>query len=183
LNTTDLTCVPVPQNLENITTQGNITVDLNTSDIFIVEEPNSFQDTLGRAGNTSNLNTTDSSTAIVMVISPGVFPVQDTTVVRVPLVLVADSGLSTGRRLQTAVNPVIVAVSGRRHFVVDSTSLTVDGLIFQGAPAPAYSGGLEFVGTNPVGQFVRTTFRSCRWASNGGGVLLGGSAAQCSIET
>jgi len=179
LNTTDLTCVPIPQNLQNITSQGNVTVNLNTSDIFIVDEPLTFQDTLGRADNTSNLNTT----AIVIVISPGVFPVQGTTVVRVPLVLVADNQLSTGRRLQTVVSPVIVAVSGRRHFIVDSTSLTVVGVVFEGAVTAAYSGGIEFVGTNPVGQFVGTTFRSCRWASNGGAVLLGVSGAQCFVQT
>ena len=184
LNTTDLTCVPVPQNLINITTQGNFTVNLNTSDIFIVEEEqDKFQDTLGRASNPDNLNTTDPNAAIVIVISPGVFPVQDTVVVRVPLIIIADDGLSTRRRLQTVVNPVILAVSGKRHFIVDSTSLTTHGIVFQGAVSAAYSGGLEFLGTNPVGQFIRTTFLSCRWASNGGAVLLDGSGPQCFVET
>ena len=183
LNTTDLTCVPVPQNLQNITIQDNITVNLNTSDIFIVEEPLKFQDTLGRADNTNNLNTTDPDAAIVIVISPGEYPVPDTTIVRVPLVLIANNGLSTGRRLQTAVSSVIVAVSGKRHFIVDSTSLIVDGIVFQGAVSAAYSGGLELLGMNPAGQFVRTTFRSCHWASNGGAVLMGGSGAQMFFET
>jgi len=158
-------------------------VNLNTSDIFIVEEPLKLQDTLGRADNSSNLNTTDPNSAIVIIISPGVFPVQDSTVVRVPLVLVADNAVSTRRRLQTAVNPVIVAVSGRRHFIVDSTSLTTDGIVFQGAVTAAYSGGVELVGTNPVGKFISTTFRSCSWESNGGAVLLGGSGTQLFIET
>jgi len=183
LNTTDLTCVPVPQNLENITTQGNITVNLYTSDIFIVEEPDKFQDTLGRADNTSLLNTTDPNAAIVIVLQPGVFPVQGTTVVRVPLVLIASSALSAGRRLQTANDTVIVAVAGKRHFIVDSTSLTTVGIFFQGAVTAGYSGGLEFVGTNPVAQLLSTTFRSCHWADNGGAVLLGGSGAQSFIET
>jgi hypothetical protein len=183
LNTTDLTCVPIPQNLVNIT-QGNTTVNLNTSDVFIVELPSSFQDTLGRADNTSNLNTTDPGAAIVIVLPPdGVFPVPDNTVIRVPVVLFGDPGVSTGRRLQTDNRPLITAFSGLRHFIVDSTTLTADGVVLQGAINAAYSGGLEFVGTNPVGQLSRTTFRSCRWAGNGGAVLLGGSGAQCFVQT
>jgi len=179
LNTTDLICVPAPQNLENITTQGNITVNLNTSDIFIVEEPDKFQDTLGRADNTSLLNTTDPNAAIVIVVQP----VQGTTVVRVPLVLIASSAVSAGQRLQMAVDTVIVAVAGKRHFIVDSTSLITVGIFFQGAVTAGYSGGLESVGTNPVAQLLSTTFRSCHWADNGGAVMLGGSGAQSFIET
>jgi hypothetical protein len=173
--------------LESVIAQGNVSINLNTSDIYLVMLPSKLEDTVARATNASNLNGGDPNAAIVIALAPGLYPVQDVTVLRANVVIVVDYTIQSGGRrrelLGALFDPVIFATSDVRHFIVaDGGSLTINGLIFRGALTGNYSGGIELQGRTSVANFFNTTFQGCRWAGNGGALFLS-SGSQCSIRT
>ena len=93
LNTTDLSCVPIPQSLENALAAANITID-NSTEIFIVEEPAKYEDTLGAAAAAGNQT-------IVITLAPSVdYPQTQTYVFKSNVIILADVAFGGRRRRQ-----------------------------------------------------------------------------------
>lgn len=67
LNTTDLTCVPIPQ--AALDELSNLGIDPSTVDAFVVEEQAALQDTIGY------LYTLPVGSVVVIELGPGVLPV------------------------------------------------------------------------------------------------------------
>ena len=182
LNTTDLTCVPIPASLESIAAANNVTLDSNTTEVFIVTEPGKLEDTIGAAAASSN------ETTVVIVLGPGLYPQTAAyTLTSNVVILVDNTGGVARRRLgalgprhlltETVENAVIYANSNSRHFIMSNASLFTDGVLFLGSLTDYYSGGVELRNL-AQGFFYNTTFRDCHNQTNGGGLLLtGGSSA------
>ncbi len=182
LNTTDLTCVPIPASLESIAAANNVTLDSNTTEVFIVTEPGKLEDTIGAAAASSN------ETTVVIVLGPGLYPQTAAyTLTSNVVILVDNTGGVARRRLgalgprhlltETVENAVIYANSNSRHFTMSNASLFTDGVLFLGSLTDYYSGGVELRDL-AQGFFYNTTFRHCHNQTNGGGLLLtGGSSA------
>ena len=109
LNTTDLTCRPIPA------AANDLPIDLNTSTIFIVTEPDKLEDTIGAAAAASN------ETTVVIVLGPGLYPQTAAYTLTSNVVILADStGGVARRRLGDLAN------DGRRHLqttIVDTHHL------------------------------------------------------------
>lgn len=95
LNTTDLTCVPIPQSLENALAASNLTIDFNTTEVYIVEEPIKLEGTLGAAAAAGN------QTVIIALAPSTTYPQTQTYEFRSNVIIIADTGIITsGRRRQ-----------------------------------------------------------------------------------
>lgn len=207
LNTTDLTCVPIPQSLQNALAAANITIDFNTTEVFLVEEPTKYEDTLGVAAAAGN------QTVVISLAPNTLYPQTQGYVFTSNVVIVADGVTGGGRRqrqLQTvragknvltvcfeqgcgrpflslcisyissqqASVPIVYALSDARHYTMQNATIVTEGVIFEGSPNGAYSGGIELT-QQAMGYFYTTSFRRCRWQGDGGALrLVGGSTAQ-----
>jgi hypothetical protein len=109
LNTTDLTCVPIPQSLENALAAANITIDFNTTEVYIVAEPTKLEDTLGAAASASN------QTVIITLAPDTTYPQTQAYVFRSNVIILAQT--STGgrrrRQLQSTVGEPVWCVTDR----------------------------------------------------------------------
>lgn len=184
LNTTDLTCVPIPASVFDEAAAYNITIDFNTTEVFVVQEPGKLEDTIGAAALTNE--------TVVIVLSPGLYPQVGSYVLTTNVVVLADPTLQQGgrrrlldaghRELQGAAEEAIIyATAGNRHYVMSGATIWLDGIALQGAPTGPVSGGVELQ-NGARGLFIKTTFRACRSAGDGGSLrLVGGSS--CSVGT
>lgn len=173
LNTTDLTCVPIPASITDLA--ANSGLNLTQADVYIVTEQSALEGTIGAAA----ANTNTSTEANVIALGPNLYPQQGTYTITTNIVIVNDpsEGSATGssrlRHLQTYINnSVIVAPPNMRHFTIVGAGLYTDGITFMGSSTGASSGGVELDGANGLGFFSNTLFQSCRATSNGGGLLL-----------
>ena len=182
LNTTDLTCVPIPASLESIAAANNVTLDFNTTEVFIVTEPGKLEDTIGAAAASSN------ETTVVIVLGPGLYPQTAAYTLTSNVFILVDSTAGEARRRLGAHGPrhletisvdnaVIFAVSDSRHYIMSNATLFTEGVVFQGSLTSYYSGGVELRNL-AQGFFYNSTFRDCHNQTNGGALLLtGGSSA------
>lgn len=94
LNTTDLTCVPIPASLENALASANITINFNTTEVYVVEEPTKYEDTLGAAATAAN------QTVIITLAPSTNYPQTETYVFYSNVIILADVNTGSGRRRQ-----------------------------------------------------------------------------------
>ena len=99
LNTTDLTCVPIPASLESIAAANNVTIDFNTTEVFIVTEPGKLEDTIGAAVASSN------ETAVVIVLGPGLYPQTAAYTLTSNVFILVDNTGGVARRRLGALGP------------------------------------------------------------------------------
>ncbi len=177
LNTTDLTCVAIPGSLDNIAAANNLTIDFATTEVFIVTEPSKLEDTLGAAAFAGS-----SGKAVVVVLGPGAYPQTEVYTLTSNVYILVDSAGGEARRRQllhadhrhlglTIENAVLTAPSSSRHFVMSSSTLVTDRVLFQSALDGSYSGGVE-LRDGAQALFYNTTFRHCQTTGNGGALLL-----------
>ena len=108
LNTTDLTCVPIPASITDLA--ANSDLNLTQVDVYIVTEQSAFEDTIGAAA----ANTNTSTEAIVIALGPNLYPQQGIYTITTNIVIVNDptQGSATGssrvRHLQTYVNNSVI---------------------------------------------------------------------------
>lgn len=173
LNTTDLTCVPIPASINDLA--ANSDLNLTQSDVYVITESGALEGTIGAAAG----NTNTSTETIVIALGPNLYPQQGTYTITTNVVIVNDptqgsaTGSSRARHLQTYVNnSVIVAPPNTRHFTIVGAGLFTDGVTFMGSSNGVSSGGVELDGANGLGVFANTVFQNCRATGNGGGLLL-----------
>lgn len=178
LNTTDLTCVPLPASINDLVVNNDLNV--TQSDVYIVTESGAFEGTIGAVA----VNSNSSTEAIIIALGPNLYPQQGTYTIITNVVIVSDptkgsaTASSRARRLQTFVNnSVIVAPPNMRHFTIVGAGLFTDGVTFVGASTGSSSGGVELDGASAQGVFINTLFQSCRATGDGGGLLLTNGAS------
>lgn len=183
LNTTDLSCVPIPASVFDDAAANNITIDVNTTEVFVVNDPGSLEDTIGAA---ALMNGT-----VLIVLAPNLYPQVNSYVLTANLMVLAGSPLQGGRRRLTHAShrelqgtddeTVIYATGSNRHFVMSNADIWLNGITLQGASTGPTSGGVELQ-NGAKGLFVSTKFRACRSTGEGGSLrLIGGSS--CSVGT
>lgn len=177
LNTTDLTCVPIPSSVSDLAASSNLNV--TQSDVYVVSESGALESTIGVAA--SNGTTAE---AVVIALGPNLYSQQGTYTITTSVLIVNDpaqGSATSSKRMarlqargpQTYVNnSVIVAPPSTRHFTIMGAGLFTDGVTFMGASTGASSGGVELDGANAMGIFVNTLFQGCRATDSGGGLLL-----------
>ena len=146
LNTTDLTCVPIPAAVNQTLSDLGLT-GLNITDVFIVEESASLENTLGF------LATLPPGSTVVITVNPGVYPAYpvdldiNLIIVGVPEEedrrLLGMTHLGSRRQLQTTGPTIIYAADNTRHFST-TRLLSLSGVILQGSlNSAAISGGVQ----------------------------------------
>jgi hypothetical protein len=107
LNTTDLTCVPLPASLTDALAAANLTIDFNTTEVFLVEEPLKLEGTLGAAA-------AGNQTVIVTLSPDAVYPQTQSYVFTSNVILLGQtsSGGRRRRQLQATVRGVCVCWGG-----------------------------------------------------------------------
>lgn len=146
LNTTDLTCVPIPADVNETLSNLGLT-GLNMTEVFLVEESTSLQDTLGF------LATLPPGSTVAITVNPGVYPTYpvdldiNLIIVGVPeeenrrILGLTDWGWP--RQLQTTGPTIIYAADNTRHFST-TRLLALSGVILQGSlNSAAISGGVQ----------------------------------------
>jgi hypothetical protein len=180
LNTSDLTCVPIPASINDLA--DNMDLNITQSDVFVVSESSKLEDTIGVAAE-------NSTQTVVIALGPNVYPQRGSYRITSNLVIVNDRNQGRpnsadrmrhllARGLQTSVNnSVIVAGPNARHFTIADAVLLTDGVTFVGDPTASSSGGVELDGATAQGIFYTTTFQNCRTTGNGGGLRLTNGAS------
>jgi hypothetical protein len=105
LNTTDLTCVPIPASLTDALAAANLTIDFDTTDVFLVEEPLKLEGTLGAA--------VASNQTVIVTLSPDTVYPQTQSYVFTSNVIILGQTISGGgrrRQLQSTVRGECVCV-------------------------------------------------------------------------
>lgn len=93
LNTTDLTCVPIPQSLQSALAAANLTIDFNTTEVFLVSEPTKLEDTLGAAAAAGNQT-------VIITLAASTTYLQTQAYVTSNVIILADGSMGDGRRRQ-----------------------------------------------------------------------------------
>lgn len=136
LNTTDLTCDPIPPAVNTTLAELGLT-NLTVSGVFIVEESAALDDTLGF------LATLPPGSTVVLTVNPGVYPTfPEELDVNLVIVGVPGEDRRRHRRLQTGAT-VITAADNARHFTT-TRLLGLTGVVLEGSPNTAvFSGGVQ----------------------------------------
>lgn len=146
LNTTDLTCVPIPAVVNETLSDLGLT-NVTIAGVFVVEESASLGDTLGF------LTTVPPGSTIVLTVNPGVYPTYPEEL-DVNLIIVGvpeEEGGRRQRRLQTTGPTIIYAPDNARHFST-TRLLSLSGVILQGSVNSAtISGGVQLTVRGWVG--------------------------------
>jgi hypothetical protein len=162
--------------LDAIVSLSDSGLNLTASNVYIVSLSEKLQQTVVAVASTNVTNTT-----VVIGLGSGEYFHTEEILINTDFVLVADTNLTlqdvdfdfrrVRRRLQTTItDPIIVAAEGKRHYIVGAVNMATNGIVLQGNPAGAYSGGIELQGTRA--NMLNTTFRDCRVNGSGGGLSL-----------
>lgn len=123
LNTTDLQCVPIPEDLQDAVAANNISLNLNNTDVYIVTESLKLEETIAAVASTNE--------TVVISLSPNIYPQQTAFVITTNLFIIrtSDPAAGAGRRrlgqhgrllqpTDTYTDATLVAGPNSRHFVM-----------------------------------------------------------------